>query len=186
MGRLLRAAIVFPIFAAAINPAWAVDLSQRVAFDIGPQKLSAALLAFSHQAKLQVVVAPDMVDRDVAGISGSFSIADALDRLLLHSGMSYRVIGDDAITIVKADSQASGGEPLVNGPLPATPGSQPAESATGLNEVVVTASKRKASVHDTPGSVGVVTGSELQKSGAAGMQDYLKLVPGVTLPEIGN
>jgi len=186
MRRLLRTLIVFSIFAAVTKPAWAVDLSQRVAFDIGPQKLSAALVAFSRQAKLQVVVAPDIVDRDSAGISGSLSIGDALDRLLDHSGMTYQVIGDDAITIVKAGSPASGSPSRANGTQPTTPGGQPAESITTLNDVTVTSSKRKASVRDTPGSVGVVTGSELEKSGAAGLQDYLKLVPGVTLPEIGN
>lgn len=49
-----------------------------------------------------------------------------------------------------------------------------------LTEVVVTATKRARSVRDIPATVNVITGEKLESMGAQSVEDYIKLVPGVT------
>lgn len=63
--------------------------------------------------------------------------------------------------------------------------SEPAATARSpvLEEVLVSATKRDGSLRDIAGSVGAVGGEQLEKMQAQGMEDYLKLVPGVTLIE---
>ena len=63
----------------------------------------------------------------------------------------------------------------------AQPSATPQNAA--LEEVLVTATKRDGSLRDIAGSVGAVGGEQLERMQAQGMEDYLKLVPGVTLIE---
>lgn len=52
-----------------------------------------------------------------------------------------------------------------------------------LEEVVVTATKREASVREIAGTVNAIRGEQLEDMGSREMQDYLKLIPGITLQE---
>lgn len=53
----------------------------------------------------------------------------------------------------------------------------------GLEEIIVTASKRESGSRDLAGSVAAIGGEQLERIQAQGMEDYLKLVPGVVLAE---
>jgi outer membrane receptor protein involved in Fe transport len=55
------------------------------------------------------------------------------------------------------------------------------KGAVLLEDVVVTASKRDKSIRELPGSVGTVSGRQLEEMGAQSMEDYLKLVPGISI-----
>src|SRR5258706_13008598 len=93
----IRLAAMMMCFVLA--PAWAVDLTRQVHFSIGPQRLSTALLEFSHQAKVQIIVGPEVGDRKTSGVAGTHSIADGLATLLGGSPLEYRVVNDTSITI---------------------------------------------------------------------------------------
>ncbi len=81
-------------------PCWALDLSREVKFSIPAQGLDAALVEFSKQAQLQVVTSGAQVGKlKSAGVTGKLSIADALDRLLRASGLSFKPVGESAISI---------------------------------------------------------------------------------------
>ena len=70
--------------------------------------------------------------------------------------------------------------------LPAEAGQEPdrtAPGATELEKITVTAGKRSQALSDLPGSVGALSGKQLEDMAAKGMSDYLKLIPGVSLPE---
>jgi outer membrane receptor protein involved in Fe transport len=83
-----------------IQPAFALDLSREVQFSIPAQGLDAALVEFSRQAQLQVVTSGAEVGKlKSSGVTGTLSIADALDRLLRASGLSFRPVGESAISI---------------------------------------------------------------------------------------
>lgn len=70
---------------------------------------------------------------------------------------------------------------------PAEPGREAtAESGTRLDTIEVTASKRVKSQRDIPGSVGAIRGQDLEKIRAQGMEDYVKLIPGVYLADFGT
>lgn len=60
----------------------------------------------------------------------------------------------------------------------------PPDTATRLDEIVVTATKRNQALGDVPASIAALRGAELEALGASRMQDFLKLVPGVTQTEI--
>jgi iron complex outermembrane receptor protein len=94
---VLSLAVVVINFAA--TSAWAVDLARKIDFEIRPQRLSTALLEFSHQAKVQIIVGPEVGERTTGGFSGTHSIADALTMLLDDSSLGYRVINDTSITV---------------------------------------------------------------------------------------
>jgi iron complex outermembrane recepter protein len=61
-----------------------------------------------------------------------------------------------------------------------------AGGATQLDSIEVTASKRVKTLRDLPGSVGAIRGADLEAMQAQGLQDYLKLVPGVSFADRGN
>jgi iron complex outermembrane recepter protein len=174
---------------AAAAPAWALDLGAQMQFDIPAQKLSAALLALAHQAKLQVVVAPDAGDREAPAVSGSASVGEALSRLLQGSGLVYRVVNDTTITIelppaATAPAPRSEAQPAATPVTVVAAGdpAPPAESAQ-LQEIVVTATKREESARKIPATVNVLKGQDLEDIGARDMEDFLRYVPGVTLQE---
>jgi hypothetical protein len=84
--------------------ATAMDLAQMIDFKIAPQRLATALLEFSHQANVQIVVGSEVGDRRSAGLSGRYSIAQGLTALLQGSALVYRVINDTSITVGYSDT----------------------------------------------------------------------------------
>jgi len=76
-----------------------MDLTQVVEFHIEPQRLSTALLKFSHQANVQIIVGPEVGDRRSNGLSGRHSIGQALSILLNGTTLIYRVVNDTSITV---------------------------------------------------------------------------------------
>ncbi len=108
---LLSLGVIINTFAA--SPAWAVDLTRLVNFQIGPQRLSTALLEFSHQAGVQIVVGPEVGERTTIGVLGTHSIGDALTMLLAKSSLGFKVINDTSITIgaASAPEKQSGNAP---------------------------------------------------------------------------
>ena len=81
-----------------------MDLAQMIDFKIAPQRLATALLEFSHQANVQIVVGSEVGDRRSAGLSGRYSIAQGLTALLQGSALVYRVINDTSITVGYSDT----------------------------------------------------------------------------------
>jgi len=59
------------------------------------------------------------------------------------------------------------------------PDSSSSKSASGIEEVIVTAEKRPEAVRKISGSVSAVTGAQLEALGAQDMSDYLTRTPGV-------
>jgi outer membrane receptor protein involved in Fe transport len=79
----------------------AMDLDKKVAFNIPAQDLSAALIEFSKQARLQVIVSDDLTGQTTQGVSGQKAIKQALSQLLDPAGLRYRVAGETSITVSK-------------------------------------------------------------------------------------
>lgn len=63
----------------------------QVTFDIPAQPLAAALMSFTRQAAVEVVFSPDALQgRNSTALTGPLEPADALDRLLRGSGLSFQ------------------------------------------------------------------------------------------------
>ena len=63
--------------------------------------------------------------------------------------------------------------------------SGPAETATQLEDIVVTSTKRAKSVRDIPASITALDGEALEKIGAQGIDDFIQLLPGVAMQDDG-
>lgn len=102
---LLLTALGCPGFAAA-------DLSQTVAFDIGPQALQEALIKYSLQAGVQVTIPMDIATRkESVGVSGTLPARNALASLLHGTNLTYEVINETTVLIrpvAGSPSRASG------------------------------------------------------------------------------
>jgi iron complex outermembrane receptor protein len=91
----------------------AVDLKASIPINIAAQSLEAALLELSKQGHMQVVIATGSLPvRQSAPLSGNMSLERALDLLLKDSGLSYKVVGEHTIAIIKsADSSTPSVDP---------------------------------------------------------------------------
>ena len=169
--------------------AFAVDLDRNVDFDIPAQSLSAALIQFSHQARIQVIASDDMIRQTTQGITGTHTIRDALKQLLGATGLGYRVVGDSSITIVRdtRTTLSTSGDAGAETAAASYEKSTAAESQNSasdkavLEEVVVTANKRSERLADVPMSAVVLSGQKLTESQANTLQDIANRIPGLQL-----
>ena len=83
------------------------DLAREVEFNIPPQSLSAAVIAFSDQSGIQIVTSgTDVSKLSTPGVSGRLSISDGLNRLLSGTQLRFAAVGAStvALTSKPADS----------------------------------------------------------------------------------
>ena len=190
-------------------PVWAVNLDEKVDFSIPPQRLSTALLEFSHQAKVQVIIGPEVENLETPGISGTHSIGEALSLLLKPVALSYRVINDTSITIgspsatlragpgavTLSNAKSERAEAPAGANTPAStqsPSDQPTQSQSShaaqpasLEDIVVTAQKRNERLQDVPVSLTVVNTQTLIDNNLVQIQDYYSNIPGLSVTSQG-
>ncbi len=174
------------------SPAWAVDLTRPINFQIPPQQLTRALLDFSHQAHVQIIVGPEVGGRTTDGILGTHSIGDALTILLRGSSLTYTVINDTSITVGSAaglEKQLGKTPPLgaagrANATAAASNSSTDAvtqnmpsseDDATVLDEIVVTGTHIPG-VAPVGSSVSIYTREDIGESGAATLDQFARNV----------
>lgn len=72
---------------------------------IAPQELAQALQILVKDRHVQLVYRSELVsDRWTPGADGDLTLEEALAQLLVGSGLRYRYLGDNAITIVREES----------------------------------------------------------------------------------
>lgn len=82
-----------------------VDLARVMRFDIPAQGLGAALLEFSRQAHVQIIVESRLAESlSTPSLNGEYARGSALERLLHGSGLTFRAVGNAAIAVHAADS----------------------------------------------------------------------------------
>ena len=99
-----RTSLVLIVLSALPLAALAVDLDKTVAFHIQPQDLLVALIEFSQQARLQVIVSVDLTGQKTQGVTGQRAIKQALSELLGPAGLRYQIASEISITVSKAIS----------------------------------------------------------------------------------
>lgn len=116
---------------------------QTFSFDIPAQPLAQALTEFSAVTGIQVLyTGDDAFNFTASALQGSYTATQALDRLLVGSGLGFRFTGEDSVTL-EGDSSGSG--------------------TSFLAPVTVTASRMERSVSTIPGSVSVIESEELDQ-----------------------
>jgi len=155
--------------------AWASDLSSTVDVKIAPQPLASALLEFSAQTQIQIVTSgADVRELKTNGLSGHMTVRAALEQLLEGSGLSFKMMGDSTVGLVRATADVHRED-------------QTFENKTvELREVIVTAQKKSERLQDVPVPLTVVDTDALARSGQDRLQDYFATVPGMSLLSTPN
>jgi outer membrane receptor protein involved in Fe transport len=195
--------VVIVFWLCALGAVAAVSAAEpsSVRFDIPAQSLESALLTFSQQARVQLVVADETIKGlRTRGVRGEYSAHEALTRLLQGSGLSYRVTDERTIAISTArsshrTSDASGwthlaqAEVLSDAPASSLEArdSRADSDISSVEQIVVTAQKRLERLQDVPVPVATLSGDVLVNSNQLRLEDYYSSIPGlsVTPAELG-
>jgi len=187
----------------------------RKATQIAPQPLGPALKQFAQDRKLQVLYFSDTVRNvRTEGASGELSADEALSRLLNGTGLSYRFLDAHSVSIVSAaaatgaakaqdavnrDGKAQRSFPesflLAQADTGATASDRPERSLGAdaaepdgpprLQEVVVTAEKRKERLQDAPVAVTALSGQLLSDTHVFDTNGLANITPSLTYTQ-GN
>ena len=73
-------------------------------FNIRAQPLDAALIEFSEQANVQLMISTELVEnRRTMGVRGQYLPEDALVILIMGTGLTFHPVGENAIAVVRDD-----------------------------------------------------------------------------------
>jgi iron complex outermembrane recepter protein len=153
------------------------------AFDIPAQPLSSAVLEFSRQADVMVVLPPELAaGKRSAAVKGSLSVNAAIAQLLRRTGLrampnaagGYRVapFAEGRGAARAEDSTASSG--VV------------ADSGEVTGDIIVTAQKKAERSLDVPISLVALGSSELTGRRLEGVDDLAATVPGLSVQSSGG
>ncbi|MFJ1309266.1 TonB-dependent hemoglobin/transferrin/lactoferrin family receptor [Agrobacterium sp. P15N1-A] len=153
-------------------------------FNIPAQSLSSVVGAFGRQSGLQVTLAtPAAGNVRTNAVTGSFTVREALSRLLAGTGVNFRIAGN--------------GRTVVIGTGQSTVDLSAAEGTTVLETITLTGKTGRNSiagsgyqgtpdwVYETPASVSVVDREAIQSAGVRNTRDVFNRVSGVYAGE-GN
>lgn len=192
------AALSIPHSEAAVAPAPAL-----IAFHISAQQLSEAVLRFSDETGVQVLFgAPLAKGVRANAVQGRYSVADALDRLLEGTGLSWRYLNAHTITIEPKPAAAAKGPSFgmvqVEGAnqqaFPQLNGFGPGVGAAGSSDVTATegtgsyttngasiGSKTPLSLQETPQSVSVITQQQMEDQDLTDLTALMNQMPGISV-----
>jgi iron complex outermembrane recepter protein len=181
--------------AVAENP----SADTRRSTSILAQDLGAALQVLAKQRDFQIVCRADLVkDLRTRGVSGDLTADEALTQLLSGTGLAYRHLDDRTVTIVDASASSTQDAPSQRPDQPGNGSDEPSSSgeqptgaqrestvSTGLEEIVVTATRRAESIQNLPTSISALSDKDIERRNLVGMSDYLNTVPGVSINDMG-
>ena len=150
--------------------------AQERKFDLSlpADSLIEALKRLRALTESPIVYSPQQLDgARAAGLSGSYTVSEALAELLKQTGFTFKLDERGTIVVVPVPKPVDVSEPPP--PLPVRLPPPPIE------EITVTAEKREEAAKDVPESVSALTGSTLTQRGLNGIDDYGSFVPGLTL-----
>ncbi|ULQ47064.1 TonB-dependent receptor plug domain-containing protein [Flagellatimonas centrodinii] len=205
----IRALVAFSIIAAALTGGVASAQATAEApsaisavtlrYNIPAQDLTAALTAFAHQSRAELIYAPDAAEgRQSATLNGAFSAVEAVEQILQGTGLDFVVTDGGGIMIGEPDVVAEYRRRLQNSSTgnlavaqakaladDASPADAPLpdiESArrAGIEEIIVTGQKREERLQDVPITMSAFSMDELDARKVEGGFDLLKAIPNVT------
>ncbi len=172
----------------------AEGLVREVTFKIEAQALDTALLEFSRQADIQLMLASSVVKkRHSNGLSGRLSVEEGLSQLLRGTGLKFRAVGNrvtiESLDEVSGELAAGHTDTLAQASSPSPQAEVQTETKnldpsarkdkSHVQEITVTATKRAERAQDIPLSIAVISSQDIDRRGLIGMEDYLRSIPGV-------
>lgn len=200
--RLSVAVAVGCLFLTTLSAAELATAAIRKQTNISPQSLGSALQALAKDRELQVLYRTEVVgDRHTSGAVGELTFDDALTRLLHGSNLTFQYLDDKTVTILPL-AEATTSQPNApwgrlrlaqTDPPKGTAAPQSgantdepgARNTQMLEEIIVTAQKRREQMIDVPQSVSVLSSEVLSRLGATQFRDFANTVPGLSFTTAG-
>ncbi|MCQ3029195.1 TonB-dependent hemoglobin/transferrin/lactoferrin family receptor [Pseudomonas syringae] len=156
------------LHAANASEADATTASTRTAgvyaFDISQQPLATALNEFSRITGWQVGVSSELANNVTSpGARGSLSPANALEKLLAGSHLSYRTMGNNNVVLEKRS-----------------------DGVVALGQITVSATRQAQDIASVPSSVSVHERAELDRQNVNTIRDLVRYEPGVSVGGAGQ
>lgn len=93
----------------------AADSVTTVAVDIAPQPLEGALVELCKQGHVQLLIPTASLPRKIAGpLRGRLALSAALEVLLKDTGLTYRLVGNQTVAIIRASDDSLNPAPVKN------------------------------------------------------------------------
>ena len=149
-----------------------------IEIQITAQPLSQALVALARQAHLELMVQPALVEgRNAPTVQGRFTVREALNRLLVGSGLYAEVEGTSVVVQRLPQSSDTATMPVV------TVSAQEERSATteGSDSFVaraVSINKGDQALKDIPQSISVITRKQLDEQGITDLKQAANIATG--------
>jgi len=132
-------------------------------FNIPAGPLGDVLEAFKKVTGIDFKVdKPEIMDLGSAGVTGTFTAEQALQKILEGTGIGYSFTDPRNVSIVLRAQGA-----VVN--------------VTDSGERVISSLKQTAALRDIPQSISVISKDTIEKQGATTLRDVLNNVPGITI-----
>jgi iron complex outermembrane receptor protein len=162
-------------------------------FQISAQDAASGLALFGDQARLQILFDYDGVQGiRTQAVSGQLRVIDALGRLLSGTGLTFEVINDRTISIVR-DPELVDGAMKAAAPAPRVARREPEETPlddapspefdrpAGLEEVIVTAQKREESLQRSALAVTALAAHVVERQQITDLKSVTTLIPNLQI-----
>lgn len=165
----------------AATPMGATAQSAVTSFNIRSAPLSQSLLEFGRQAGISIA-ADQSLTSGLRGraVSGDLPVNEALDRLLIGTGLSAEFAGPSAVRLVRAGQGDAGGNDLQLASQEAR-----VQDTTSVADVIVTAQKREESIQSVPIAVSAFSAENLDAMKIEGGSELMRAIPNVAFSK-GN
>jgi iron complex outermembrane recepter protein len=220
--RITLAAAVACLTLGGLAAAGDVTAAIRKPTDIPAEGLGPALTTLAKEFDFQVLYRTEIVSElKSPGAVGALTCDEALRKVLIGTGLTYKYLDDKTVTIVPASMTApaqaternadpsdassskevgkkssrdfrlaqvdQGKGPKSSSVAQEVSGSQENSKGQtiGLQEIIVTASKRAENIQDVPSSITVLSGKQLELTEPQSLIDLNGYVPGLTITSGG-
>ena len=175
---LLAAALLSCLFtltqpiAATAQPA-----AQAQSWSLAAGSLDDALNKLAAQSKLQIVYSPDLVTgKKTKGISGQYTPAEALRRLLVETGLTWEAVNATTFVLRKASAPAPPPAPARNtDQARRSDASSEQQHVTDLEKLVVTGTRIRGAQPSSP--LVMITQEEMRLAGHNNLGDVIRALP---------
>ena len=135
-----------------------------VNFDIPAQPLREALIAFSRQSGLQVIIATDLESSAISvPLKGKLAVTEALEALLAGHGLESVFTGQGTVTVRRSTRKMTSA-PVAVAPVSASSAEHRApDPVVALEQIIVTAQRREERLLDVPISLSVLPDTALER-----------------------
>ncbi len=150
-------------------------------FAIPLQPLSPALLAFSRTTGIALLLAKsELQDKHTVSLNGTMTAEDAVQQLLTDTGLGYKFIDSETVSISTAHAQTVDPDNTAETPDNSDVGLGN-DKAARIEETIVSARRRDEQLQKIPIPVSVIDSKLMDSADIFNLQDVAMRVPGLNV-----